>query len=114
MTLVANADTNGRSVNAYYKAPFAAGASRTEALEQAWPNGVFSLSHVALPFPADDPLYGSTPPADKNQLFLGQQALQGERGVLRIPGNFLLRLRHNPFYGYLESRVLDWVASHRE
>jgi len=47
-------------------------------------------------------------------LFLGQQALQGERGVLRIPGNFLLRLRHNPFYGYLESRVLDWVASHRE
>lgn len=114
LTLVANADTNGRSVNAYYKAPFAAGASRTEALEQAWPNGVFSLSHVALPFPADDPLYGSTPPADKNQLFLGQQALQGERGVLRIPGNFLLRLRHNPFYGYLESRVLDWVASHRE
>jgi hypothetical protein len=39
-----------------------------------------------------------------------QQALQGERGVLRIPGDFLLRLRHNPFYDYLERRVLDWVA----
>jgi hypothetical protein len=44
-------------------------------------------------------------------LFLGQQALQGERGVLIIPGNFLLRLRHNPFYGYLESRVLRWVEN---
>jgi hypothetical protein len=44
-------------------------------------------------------------------LFLGQQALQGERGVLRIPGNFLPRLRHNPFYEYLESRVLRWVEN---
>lgn len=34
-----------------------------------------------------------------------------ERGVLRIPGNFLLRLRHNPFYSYLESRVLRWVEN---
>lgn len=72
---------------------------------------MFSLSHVALPFPPDDRPYGSTPPADRNQLFLGQQALQGERGVLRIPGNFLPRLRHNPFYEYLESRVLRWVEN---
>ena len=48
---------------------------------------------------------------DRNELFLGQQALQGERGVLRIPGNFLLRLRHNPFYNYLGSRVLRWVEN---
>lgn len=111
LTVVANADVDSRSVNAFYKSPFAAGASKIEALEQAWPEGVFSLSHVALPFSPDDPLYGSTPPADRNALFLGQQALQGERGVLRIPGNFLLRLRHNPFYGYLESRVLRWLEN---
>ena len=109
LTLVSNRDTTSRAVTAYYKKPFAAGASHSEALDLHWPDGVFSLSHVALPFPANDPLYGRTPPADSNQLFLGQQALQGERGVLKIPGNFLLRLRHNPFYSYLERRVLDWL-----
>ena len=109
LTLVSNRDTTSRSVTAYYKKPFAAGASHSEALDLHWPDGVFSLSHVALPFPANDPLYGRTPPLDSDQLFLGQQALQGERGVLKIPGNFLLRLRHNPFYGYLERRVLEWL-----
>jgi alpha-beta hydrolase superfamily lysophospholipase len=109
LTLVTNADATSLAVNAYYKGPFSAGISRQEALDHAWPGGVFSLSHVALPFPPDDRLYGRTPPSDRNELFLGQQALQGERGVLRIPGNFLLRLRHNPFYSYLESRVLSWV-----
>ena len=111
LTLVANAEANSRAVNAYHKAPFSAGAARIEVLEQNWPGGVFSLSHVALPFPPDDRLYGSTPPAGRNALFLGQQALQGERGVLKIPGNFLLRLRHNPFYDYLESRVLTWIEN---
>ncbi len=79
-------------------------------LDMAWPSGVFSLSHVALPFPPSDPLYGSTPPDEPNQLFLGQLALRGERGVLRLPATYLLRLRHNPFYDYLESRTLDWIA----
>ena len=70
----------------------------------------FSLSHVALPFPPDDPLYGRHPPENKGELFLGTQALQGERGVLRVPDNFLLRLRHNPFYEYLEERTLNWLS----
>jgi len=109
LTLVSNQTTTSRSVNAYYKRPFAAGASQAEALDPDWPEGVFSLSHVALPFPAEDPLYGRTPPQDSGELFLGQQALQGERGVLKIPGNFLLRLRHNPFYDYLERRVMEWL-----
>ena len=64
---------------------------------------------MALPCPPDDPLYGRQPPVDRNELFLGQQAVQGERGLLKISGDFLLRLRHNPFYAYLENRVLDWV-----
>jgi len=108
-TLVANSNANSRSVTAYSKAPYAVGAARVEPLGQAWPRGVFSLSHVALPFPPDDPLYGQQPPADSHQLFLGQQAVQGERGVLKIPENFLLRLRHNPFYDYELARILDWL-----
>ena len=108
-TLVANSDTDSRSVAAYSKAPFTTVANRVEPLGQTWPREVFSLSHVALPFPPDDPLYGAQAPEAANQLFLGQQALQGERGVLKIPENFLLRLRHNPFYDYEQARILDWL-----
>jgi alpha-beta hydrolase superfamily lysophospholipase len=108
-TLVTNSTPDGRAVAAYTKAPYAAGHSSAEALDQNWPRGVFSLSHVALPFPPDDPLYGQQRPAERKQIFLGQQALQGERGVLKIPGDFLLRLRHNPFYAYQEARILQWL-----
>jgi alpha-beta hydrolase superfamily lysophospholipase len=109
LTLVTNKNTGSRTVEAFSKKPFGAEASEIEVLPQDWPHGVFSLSHVALPFPADDTLYGSTPPQDRDQLFLGQQALQGERGLLKIPDSFLLRLRHNPFYDYMERRVLEWL-----
>lgn len=54
------------------KTPFSKGISKTHALGLEWPAGVLSLSHVALPFPPDDPLYGRYPPADRDTLFLGQ------------------------------------------
>ena len=110
VTLITNSTPESRSITVYRKKAFESGASSVEALDTEWPPGIFSLSHVALPFPPDDPLYGRFPPADKRQLFLGTQALQGERGVLRVPGDFLLRLRHNPFYDILEQRALDWLS----
>ena len=64
---------------------------------------------MALPFPPDDPLYGARPPDDDDVLFLGQMDIKGERGLLRIPADWLLRLRHNPFYAYLEQRTLEWL-----
>ncbi len=108
-TLVTNSNANSRAVAAYTKEPYAANHSRTEYLGLDWPAGVFSLSHVALPFPANDALYGQRRPERSRQIFLGQQAMQGERGVLKIPGDFLLRLRHNPFYEYQKERVLQWL-----
>ena len=77
----------------------------------AWPNDVFSLSHVALPFAPDDPLYGSEPPAGDNTLHLGDIPLRGERDLNKISGEWLLRMRCNPFYEVLESRVLAWFES---
>ncbi len=68
------------------------------------------LSHVALPFPPDDPLYGQRPTGNKDVLFLGQMAIQGERGLLKLSSDWLLRLKYNPFYDYLERRVLEWVT----
>jgi len=38
-------------------------------------------------------------------------AIQGERGTLVLPAEWLLRLRNNPFYEYLESRTLAWIDS---
>jgi hypothetical protein len=38
-------------------------------------------------------------------------AIQGERGTLRLSSDWLLRLRHNPFYDYLDRRALAWIDS---
>jgi len=108
VTLVNNENPASRSVLARRKPPFSAEASRNAPLNLAWPQGVISLSHVALPFPPDDPLYGQTPPDKEGILFLGRMAIQGERNLLKIPYSFLVRLRYNPFYTYLETRVLEW------
>ncbi len=74
------------------------------------------MTHVALPIPTDDPLYGRREFAGDEVLHLGQLAIQGERGLLKISSDWLLRLRHNPFYDFLESRALEWVdgAGNRE
>ncbi len=78
-------------------------------LPYEWPRGVISLSHVALPIPPDDPLYGRRRSGNEDRLQLGQIAVQGELGVLRVPSDWLLRLRHNPFYDFLAGRTLEWV-----
>jgi alpha-beta hydrolase superfamily lysophospholipase len=79
-------------------------------LNLSWPDDVYSLSHVALPFHASDPLYGSGPPVDSPGIHLGALDLRGERGVLQISAAEMLRLRWNPFYPYLEERLLDFLA----
>jgi len=109
VTLVTNENEGSAAVVARQQAPFSAEVARTETLGIAWPPGVISLSHVALPIPPDDPLYGQRPPDNQDVLFLGQMALQGERGTLVLPAEWLLRLRHNPFYAYLDARTLSWI-----
>jgi hypothetical protein len=111
VTLVTNETPDSLTVVARRQAPFSAEVSKTEPLDLVWPAGVISLSHVALPIPPDDPLYGQRPPENEDLLFLGQMAIQGERGLLILPSDWLLRIRHNPFYAYLEKRVLAWMDS---
>ncbi len=111
VTLVTNEHPESPAVVARYQAPLSDVISSAEPLGFAWPAGIISLSHVALPFPPDDPLYGQRPPDNAKILFLGQMAIQGERDLLALPLDWLLRLRHNPFYAYLETRVLDWIES---
>ena len=94
-----------------------AGATTTETrpLAMAFPPGLFSLSHVALPFPMGDSLYGMQP--DKADEFfgvhLGAIAPRGERGVLILNLDALLRASSNPFFPYLLERIEQGIAQPR-
>ncbi len=72
----------------------------------SFPESVYSLSHVALPFPMDDTLYGLRPRTDEDYgIHLGTLALHGERGALVVKSDQWLRLNCNPFFPYLIARV---------
>ena len=81
-------------------------AEARRTLGLAWPRGLFSLSHVALPFPVEDGLYGLAPaPEDDFGLRLGALAPRGESGVLVMSLDSLLRASSNPFFPYLRERL---------
>ena len=75
-------------------------------LAQAWPQDVYSLSHIAVPFPPDDDLYGREPGV-KNRygISLGTIALWGETSVLSVGKEALMRVTSNPFYDYMQERI---------
>jgi alpha-beta hydrolase superfamily lysophospholipase len=89
-----------------------AGEREAEVLDlgMAWPQGIFSASHVALPKPYDDPLYGGNPDVKSPGIQLGRLALRGERGVLRVPPAAMLRLQWNPFYPWMETRIIEFMG----
>jgi len=109
VTFVTNENPDSASVVARHKPPFSTEAEKIEPLNLDWPRGIISLSHLALPIPPEEPLYGRRPPDNEDVLFLGEMALRGERGVLVFPDDWLLRLRYNPFYAYLEMRTIKWM-----
>jgi len=75
-------------------------------LQVAYPQDVYSLSHVAVPFPPDDDLYGRDPEI-KNRygISLGTIALWGETSVLSVGKEALMRVTSNPFYDYMVERI---------
>lgn len=71
-----------------------------------YPFGVYSLSHIALPFPCDDPLYGLSPRSDEGfGIALGALAVRGERGLLRVSQDDLTRMKCNPFFSDVLARI---------
>lgn len=78
----------------------------------AYPRDVFSLSHVAIPFPVSDGLYGTQPdPSDDFGVQLGSLAARGEVGVLIINLDTLMRMSANPFFPYLADRVREGLVA---
>ena len=109
LTLVTNLNPDSDAVIARIK-PAGAAIVTDEDIELAWPGGLFSLSHVAVPFSPDDPVYGDDPEAGEGHITLGSIFIRGERNLLQIPDNYFLRLRYNPFFSYLGERVLEFLA----
>lgn len=72
-----------------------------------WPQSAYSLSHIAIPFRSDDPVYGKE--NNPETLTLGSLAPRGEAGVLMLTSNYFLRARSNPFYGFQARTIVEWL-----
>lgn len=108
ISVVTNETENSSQVVVWQKGPDKKESKKTP-LDLNWPKGLYSLSHVALLFPFDDPLYGGSDTVDSPGVRLGNIALRGERGLLQIPAADMLRLRWNPFYSYMERRMIEFL-----
>ena len=83
---------------------------RERPLNLAFPRDVYSLSHISLPFPPDDPLYGLDPSRGEDfGVRLGRLALQGERFALLMGVDQLARLGSNPFFPYMRRELAAWA-----
>ncbi len=85
---------------------------QSQPLGLSYPADIFSLSHVALPFPPDDALYGMQPGTDEDfGINLGAIAARGERGALIMSLDGLLRTSSNPFFSYLVDRIEEGITT---
>jgi hypothetical protein len=110
-TIITNTDSGTNEVS---ERVIEAGAvtESSRPLELSFPPGVYSLSHVALPFPINDPLYGLYPdPAEDFGINLGALAPRGERNVLIVSMDSLLRISFNPFFTYMLGRIEVGIAT---
>lgn len=107
ITVIANASPN--DLNTVERViPAGETTQSVRELGLQYPLQVFSLSHVALPFPMNDPLYGMTPDPGSEAKFgisLGTITARGERGTLVVNLDSLFRIASNPFFPYLLERI---------
>jgi alpha-beta hydrolase superfamily lysophospholipase len=104
-TLVTNVSRSSNEVQAV-TVDAGSTAETAQPLGLSFPLGVFSLSHLAIPFPLNDPLYGLEPdPSEDYGAQLGALATRGERGVLVVSIDSLARMSSNPFFDFVMQRI---------
>ncbi len=109
LTIITNANRTSRAV-VERSWPPKSNRYTVRDLGTQWPLEVYSLSHVSLPFPPEDPIYGEAPAElPPWGVPLGSIEPRGERRLLQVPIELFMRLRHNPFFGYVEQRLLELV-----
>lgn len=109
LTIVTNVSDDSSEVIARTR-PATSNAIREIPLGLRWPAGIFSLSHIAIPFPPDDLIYGRISRlSPESRMNLGSLEPRGERGVLRVSLNHFMRLRYNPFFPYTKKRMIEAI-----
>ncbi len=108
LSIITNRRSSGEDVSLFRKYPDGR-ISETTDISMSWPFGIHSLSHISLPFPETDPVYGRLGDPNSPSIHLGRLEMRGESGVMRISSDDMLRLRSNPFYPYLEERILEFI-----
>jgi hypothetical protein len=111
LTIITNADD--KSENVIERVTEAGNnAERSRPLGLSYPSGCYSLSHVALPFPVGDALYGAKP--DQSEDFgenLVTLAPRGERNVLIASLDSLMRASSNPVFPYMTDRIGEGIPA---
>ncbi|MCA8981972.1 MAG: alpha/beta fold hydrolase [Planctomycetes bacterium] len=110
LTVVGNLDDESDELAAWDDVATREGAHAVP-IGASWPKGVYSLTHVALPFREHDPVYGLTPYGDPARPSLGNLQLRGERGLFVVDGDGRMRLRCNPFFDYMAQRIVEALES---
>jgi alpha-beta hydrolase superfamily lysophospholipase len=108
LSIVTNRN-EGSNATLVHRKPVDGSAMQISETGITWPNDVYSLSHVALPFSENDALYGNAGSSTPSGIHLGNLALRGERGTVRITPGDMLRLRWNPFYSLIEQRIVEFM-----
>ena len=103
LELISNIDTKDREVECIVN------HQKGIPLPYKWSQGLYSLSHLAMPISPNDLLYGSQDAPKSPGIQLGHLAIYGETGVLQSSPASLLRQRWNPFHGYIKGRVLKFL-----
>lgn len=80
-----------------------------EVLDLEWPEGIVSLSHIAVPFSARDRLYGNRAATSDTGINFGSISLRGESSALLLSDALFVRCRYNPFYELMENRMVNWL-----
>ena len=67
-----------------------------------WPLEFFAMSHVAVPISPDNGAYGVNS-------IIGKLHVKGERGVLLVSSDDLIRIRYNPFFDLMSREIHDFI-----
>jgi hypothetical protein len=108
LTIITNKGSSTVEIAAKTKTQGSTDFNAQIGLDMAWPRNIYSLSHIAMVFPFDDPLYGIEPRND-TALHLGNIELKGERNLLKISAENLIRLRCNPFFDYITDSIGELI-----
>ena len=109
VTVLRNRDADTAAVDIVTLATGSSQATTTRS-DLNWPDGTYSLSHIALPFRRDDAVYGDGTTTARLPFSFGALAPRGEAGVLLLGSDYFLRARYNPFYAFQADVVTQWLG----